>query len=69
MRATGSVLLNSGGYLALRGAKINADKDVTLLAAHNADLNYRELDGRFNALSLCPARLNWVAGYTPAAIC
>lgn len=50
MRATGSVLLNSGGYLALRGAKINADKDVTLLAAHNADLNYRELDGRFNAL-------------------
>ncbi|MGP0870277.1 DUF637 domain-containing protein [Serratia sp. CY81684] len=50
MRATGSVLLNSGGYLALRGTKINADKDVTLLAAHNADLNYRELDGRFNAL-------------------
>ncbi|AKL42745.1 TPA: filamentous hemagglutinin N-terminal domain-containing protein [Serratia marcescens] len=50
MRATGSVLLNSGGYLALRGAKINEDKDVTLLAAHNADLNYRELDGRFNAL-------------------
>ncbi len=50
MRATGSVLLNSGGYLALRGAKINADKDVTLLAAHNADLNYRELDGRFNTL-------------------
>ncbi len=50
MRATGSVLLNSGGYLALRGAKINADKDVTLLAAHNVDLNYRELDGRFNAL-------------------
>lgn len=50
MRATGSVLLNSGGYLALRGAKINADKDVTLLAAHNADLNYRELDGRFNAV-------------------
>lgn len=50
MRATGSVLLNSGGYLAPRGAKINADKDVTLLAAHNADLNYRELDGRFNAL-------------------
>lgn len=50
IRATGSVLLNSGGYLALRGTKINADKDVTLLAAHNADLNYRELDGRFNAL-------------------
>ncbi|OKB65908.1 filamentous hemagglutinin [Serratia marcescens] len=50
IRATGSVLLNSGGYLALRGAKINADKDVTLLAGHNADLNYRELDGRFNYL-------------------
>ncbi|QXX95475.1 DUF637 domain-containing protein [Serratia marcescens] len=63
MRATGSVLLNSGGYLALRGAKINADKDVTLLAAHNADLNYRELDGRFNALfpvSRTPELGSWV---------
>ncbi|CAI1822598.1 Hemolysin precursor [Serratia proteamaculans] len=50
MKATGSVLLNSGGYLALRGTRIDAGKDVTLLAGHNADLNYRELDGRFNNL-------------------
>ncbi|MGP2666790.1 DUF637 domain-containing protein [Serratia nevei] len=50
LNASGSVLLNSGGYLALRGTHIKAGKDVTLLAGHNADLNYRELDGRFNAL-------------------
>ncbi len=47
MNATGSVSLNSGGYLALRGANINAGKDVTLLAGHNADLNYRALDGKY----------------------
>ncbi|NLU18549.1 MAG: filamentous hemagglutinin N-terminal domain-containing protein [Serratia liquefaciens] len=47
MNATGSVSLNSGGYLALRGANINAGKDVTLLAGHNADLNYRALDGNY----------------------
>ncbi|QJU41274.1 DUF637 domain-containing protein [Serratia marcescens] len=47
MNATGSVSLNSGGYLALRGVNINAGKDVTLLAGHNADLNYRALDGNY----------------------
>ncbi|QJW54280.1 16S rRNA endonuclease CdiA [Serratia plymuthica] len=47
MKATGSVSLNSGGYLALRGANIYAGKDVTLLAGHNADLNYRALDGNY----------------------
>ncbi|MGO3395999.1 MAG: DUF637 domain-containing protein [Serratia proteamaculans] len=47
MKATGSVSLNSGGYLALRGANIHAGKDVTLLAGHNADLNYRALDGNY----------------------
>lgn len=47
MKTTGSVLLNSGGYLALRGANIYAGKDVTLLAAYNADLNYRALDGNY----------------------
>ncbi|MER5129565.1 DUF637 domain-containing protein [Serratia marcescens] len=45
LNATGSVSLNSGGYLALRGVNINAGKDVTLLAGHNADLNYRALGG------------------------
>ncbi|WP_410529567.1 DUF637 domain-containing protein [Serratia sp. AXJ-M] len=47
MKATGSVSLNSGGYLALRGVNINAGKDVTLLAGHNVDLNYRALDGNY----------------------
>ncbi|AEF46846.1 filamentous hemagglutinin family outer membrane protein [Serratia sp. AS12] len=47
MKATGSVSLNSGGYLALRGTNIHAGKDVTLLAGHNADLNYRALDGNY----------------------
>ncbi|CAI1124917.1 DUF637 domain-containing protein [Serratia ficaria] len=47
MKASGSVSLNSGGYLALRGANINAGKDVMLLAGHNADLNYRALDGNY----------------------
>ena len=47
MKATGSVSLNSGGYLALRGANIHAGKDVALLAGHNADLNYRALDGNY----------------------
>ncbi|CAI1080768.1 DUF637 domain-containing protein [Serratia quinivorans] len=47
MNVTGSVSLNSGGYLAMRGANINAGKDVTLLAGHNADLNYRALDGSY----------------------
>jgi len=47
MKGTGSVTLNSGGYLALRGANIHAGKDVTLLAGHNADLNYRALDGNY----------------------
>ncbi|WP_260514568.1 DUF637 domain-containing protein [Serratia fonticola] len=47
MKVTGSVSLNSGGYLALRGVNINAGKDVTLLAGHNADLNYRALDGKY----------------------
>lgn len=50
LNATGSVLLNSGSYLALRGAQIRADKDVTLLAGHNIDLNYRELGSRFEYL-------------------
>ncbi|OKP27693.1 hypothetical protein BSQ40_15200 [Serratia fonticola] len=50
LNATGSVLLNSGGYLALRGTHINAGKDVTLLAGHNADLNARELGERFSFL-------------------
>ena len=50
LNASGSVLLNSGGYLALRGVQINAGKDVTLLAGHNADLNYRELDGSLDHL-------------------
>ncbi len=48
LNASGSVLLNSGGYLALRGTHIKAGKDVTLLAGHNADLNYRELGGQFS---------------------
>ncbi|HEI8822511.1 TPA: DUF637 domain-containing protein [Serratia marcescens] len=48
LNASGSVLLNSGGYLALRGTHIKAGKDVTLLAGHNADLNYRELGGKFS---------------------
>ncbi|MEG7475064.1 DUF637 domain-containing protein, partial [Serratia marcescens] len=48
LNASGSVLLNSGGYLALRGTHIKAGKDVTLLASHNADLNYRELGGEFS---------------------
>ncbi len=48
LNAIGSVLLNSGGYLALRGTHIKAGKDVTLLAGHNADLNYRELGGQFS---------------------
>ncbi|MGQ5764018.1 DUF637 domain-containing protein [Serratia sp. IR-2025] len=48
LNASGSVLLNSGGYLALRGTHIKAGKDVTLLASHNADLNYRELGGKFS---------------------
>ncbi|KFB87175.1 filamentous hemagglutinin [Serratia grimesii] len=47
MNATGSVSLNSGSYLALRGVNINAGKDVTLLAGHNVDLNYRALDGNY----------------------
>ncbi|HGM7838009.1 TPA: DUF637 domain-containing protein [Serratia marcescens] len=47
MNASGSITLNSGGYLALRGAEINAGQDVTLLAGHNADLNYRALDGKY----------------------
>ncbi|MEL5515610.1 DUF637 domain-containing protein [Serratia bockelmannii] len=47
MNVTGSVTLNSGGYLALRGANINAGKDISLLAGHNADLNYRALDGHY----------------------
>ncbi|MGP0905603.1 DUF637 domain-containing protein [Serratia sp. CY76391] len=50
LNASGSVLLNSGGYLALRGTHIKAGKDVTLLAGHNADLNYRELGGQFSRL-------------------
>ncbi|MEX7621929.1 DUF637 domain-containing protein [Serratia marcescens] len=50
MNATGSVSLNSGGYLALRGVNINAGKDVTLLAGHNADLNYRALGGHYGHL-------------------
>ncbi|ATM77595.1 hemagglutinin [Serratia fonticola] len=50
LNATGSVLLNSGSYLALRGAQIRANKDVTLLAGHNIDLNYRELGSRFEYL-------------------
>ncbi|MBL5903827.1 DUF637 domain-containing protein [Serratia fonticola] len=50
MNSTGSVLLNSGGYLALRGTHIKAGKDITLLAGHNADLNYRVLGKQFNAL-------------------
>ncbi|MCS3407625.1 DUF637 domain-containing protein [Serratia sp. AKBS12] len=50
MKATGSVLLNSGGSLGLRGIKINAGKDVTLLSGHNIDLKYRELDEKFNSL-------------------
>lgn len=50
LNASGSVLLNSGGYLALRGTHIKAGKDVTLLAGHNADLNYRELGEQFSRL-------------------
>ncbi|MEO9272142.1 DUF637 domain-containing protein [Serratia ureilytica] len=50
LNATGSVSLNSGGYLALRGVNINAGKDVTLLAGHNADLNYRALGGNYGHL-------------------
>lgn len=50
LNASGSVLLNSGGYLALRGTHIKAGKDVTLLAGHNVDLNYRELGGQFSRL-------------------
>ncbi|ENZ5482115.1 hypothetical protein P805_01265 [Serratia marcescens BIDMC 44] len=50
LNASGSVLLNSGDYLALRGTHIKAGKDVTLLAGHNADLNYRELGGQFSRL-------------------
>ncbi|MEB6539391.1 DUF637 domain-containing protein [Serratia plymuthica] len=50
MSASGSVLLNTGGYLALRGAQIKAAKDITLLAGHNADLNYRGLNERVNYL-------------------
>jgi filamentous hemagglutinin len=57
MKVSGSVSLNSGGYLALRGANINAGKDVTLLAGHNADLNYRALDGNYG--------LPFVASRTP----
>lgn len=68
LNASGSVLLNSGGYLALRGTHIKAGKDVTLLAGHNADLNYRELGGNLVAFSPLLARLSWVAGCTPAAI-
>ncbi|WP_413712781.1 DUF637 domain-containing protein [Serratia marcescens] len=50
LNATGSVSLNSGGYLALRGVNINAGKDVMLLAGHNADLNYRALGGNYGHL-------------------
>ncbi|WP_368927083.1 DUF637 domain-containing protein [Serratia marcescens] len=50
LNASGSVSLNSGGYLALRGVNINAGKDVTLLAGHNADLNYRALGGHYGHL-------------------
>lgn len=44
LNATDSVTLSSGGYLALHGIRINAGKDITLLAGHNVDLNYRALD-------------------------
>ncbi|MGO2155487.1 MAG: DUF637 domain-containing protein [Serratia proteamaculans] len=50
LNASGSVLLNSGAYLALRGAQITAGKDISLFAGHNVDLNYRELGGQLNDL-------------------
>ena len=48
--ASGSVSLTSGTDLILRGAKINADKDVSLLSNRNIDLRYRPIDERFNTL-------------------
>ncbi|WP_174508774.1 DUF637 domain-containing protein [Klebsiella oxytoca] len=47
IKASDSVTLNSGGYLSLHGVRINAGKDITLMAGHNADLNYRALDGHY----------------------
>ena len=46
MKATGSVSLNSGGYLASRAAT-SCSQDVVAAGRARSDLNYRALDGNY----------------------
>ncbi|WP_162237197.1 DUF637 domain-containing protein [Erwinia sp. Leaf53] len=50
INVTDSVLINSGGDLALRGVNIKAGKDITLLAGKSVDLSVRPLGEQFDPL-------------------
>nr|WP_254603966.1 DUF637 domain-containing protein [Serratia marcescens] len=42
LSASGSITLSSNGYLDMRGARVTAGQDVSIVSGHNVDLNPRD---------------------------